>query len=81
MTTTLNGTASGNIILTNGASPCNVYWWTGTAAIIGGASFYGDILSGSSITLNSPTFGDRAFAITGAGTISNQILVVNPGGK
>jgi hypothetical protein len=80
LTTTLNGGASGNIILTNGASPCNIYWWTGTAATLGGATFYGNVLSGSSITLNATTFGGRALARVGAVTISNAILVDNPGG-
>jgi len=81
-TTMLNGLAGGNVILTNGASACNVYWQIGSSATLGGATFYGNVLSLSSITLtSSAAFTGRALARNGAVTISAATLVTNPGGQ
>ncbi len=82
LTTTLNGGASGNVILTNGASACNIYWQVGSSATLGGASFYGDVFALSSITLtSSASFAGRALARNGSVTISAATLVTNPGGQ
>jgi hypothetical protein len=82
LTTTLNGANSGNIILTNGASPCNIYWQVGSSAVLGGQTFSGNVLALGSITLTSATqFTGRALARNGAVTISIASLVTNPGGK
>jgi len=82
LTTTLNGGGSGNIILTNGASACNIYWQVGSSASLGGTSFYGNVLALTSVTLTSSTqFTGRALARNGAVTISSATLVTNPGGK
>ena len=82
LTTTLNGAAGGNVILTGGASACNIYWQVGSSAVLGGASFYGNVLALGSVTLTSSTqFTGRALASTGAVTISTASLVTNPGGK
>jgi hypothetical protein len=82
LTTTLNGGAGGNIILTNGASACNIYWQVGSSATLGGASFFGNVLALTSITLTSSTqFTGRALARNGAVSISTATLVTNPGGK
>jgi len=82
LTTTLNGPNSGNIILTNGASPCNIYWQVGSSATLGGQTFYGNVLALASVTLTSSTqFTGRALARTGAVSISIASLITNPGGK
>ena len=82
LNTTLNGGAGGNVILTGGASACNVYWQVGSSAVLGGATFFGNILALASVTLTTSTqFTGRALASTGAVTISTASLVTNPGGK
>jgi len=82
LTTTLNAGVSGNVILTNGATACNVYWQVGSSAVLGGASFSGNVLAGASVTLTSATqFTGRALARTGAVTISTATLVTDPGGS
>jgi hypothetical protein len=82
LTTTFNGGATGNVILANGATACNVYWQVGTSAVLGGASFYGNVLASASVTLTSSTqFTGRALARNGAVTISTATLVTNPGGS
>jgi hypothetical protein len=82
LTTTLNAGAGGNIILTNGATACNVYWQVGSSAVLGGATFYGNVLALASVTLTSATqFTGRALARGGAVTISTATLVTDPGGN
>jgi hypothetical protein len=82
LTTTLNGGATGNVTLTNGASACNIYWQIGTSATLGGASFFGNVLAAASVTLTSSTqFIGRALARSGAVTISTATLVTDPGGS
>jgi hypothetical protein len=82
LTTTLNGGAGGNVILTNGASACNIYWQVGSSATLGGASFYGNVLALTSVSLTSSTqFTGRALARNGAVSIATATLVTNPGGK
>ena len=82
-TTTANGELGGNVILTNGASPCNVYWQVGSSATLGGASFYGTLLASSSITLNATTVTGRVLAGAGAVTIpvAGGTSITNPGGQ
>jgi hypothetical protein len=88
LTTTLNGGVSGNVILINGASPCNIYWQIGSSATLGGATFYGDIFAFSSITINATKFTGRALAGgsgLGDGAVSIPVsggsLITNPGGQ
>jgi hypothetical protein len=88
LTTTLNGSAGGNVILTNGASACNIYWQIGSSATLGGQTFFGNIFAFSSITINASTFTGRALAGgaslgTGAVTIplAGGSLIINPGGQ
>lgn len=82
LTTNLNGGAGGNVVLAGGATACNVYWQVGSSAVLGGATFYGNVLALASVTLTSATqFTGRALANTGAVTISTATLVTNPGGK
>jgi hypothetical protein len=82
LNTVLNGGAGGNVILTGGASACNVYWQVGSSATLGGATFFGNVLALASVTLTTSTqFTGRALAGTGAVTISTASLITNPGGK
>lgn len=88
LTTTLNGGASGNVILTNGANACNVYWQVGSSATLGGATFYGNVFAFSSITLNASNFTGRALAggsALGNGAVSIPVAggskITNPGGQ
>lgn len=51
--TTVGG-AGGSIILTGGAQAKNIYWQTGSSAVIGDyTTFYGNVLALQSITMNS----------------------------
>jgi hypothetical protein len=82
LNTTLDGGVAGNVVLINGASACNIYWQVGSSAVLGGATFFGNVLALTSITLTSATqFTGRALARNGAVTISTATLVTNPGGK
>ena len=83
LTTTLNGGAGGNVILTGGASACNIYWQGGSSAVLGGATFYGDVLANQSITVNATTFNGRALASVGSVTIpvAGGSTITNPGGQ
>jgi len=88
LTTTLNGSAGGNVILTNGASACNIYWQVGSSATLGGQTFYVNVLAFSSITINASTFTGRALACgasLGNGAVTIPIaggsLITNPGGQ
>jgi hypothetical protein len=82
LTTTLNAGVGGNVVLTGGASACNVYWQVGSAAVLGGATFYGNVLANTSVTLTTSTqFTGRALARSGAVTISTATLVTDPGGS
>jgi hypothetical protein len=83
LTTTLGGAATGNVILTNGATACNIYWQVGSSAVLGGATFYGNVLANQSITINASTFAGRALASIGAVTIpvAGGSQITNPGGQ
>jgi len=78
----------GNVILVNGASPCNIYWQVGSSAVIGqtgGAplSFYGNVLANQSVSIYATTFTGRALASIGAVTIpvTTGSTITNPGGN
>ena len=83
LTTVLNGSAGGNVILTNSASACNIYWQVGSSAVLGGATFFGNVLALTSITVNATTFTGRALARNGAVSIpvAGGSLITNPGGS
>ena len=83
LTTTFNGGASGNVILVNGASACNVFWQVGSSAVLGGATFYGNVLALTSVTVNATTFTGRALASSAAVSIPvvGGSLITNPGGQ
>ena len=83
LTTTYNAGAGGNIILINGATPCDIYWQVGDSATLGGATFYGNVFAYTSITLGASTFTGRALALNGAITMpaASGSLITNPGGR
>jgi hypothetical protein len=83
LTTTAGGLTSGNIILKNGASACNVYWQVGTSATLGGSTFNGNVLASTYISLNASTFNGRALAMNGAITlgVAGGSLITNSGGQ
>jgi len=83
LTTTLNGPATGNINLINGANACNIYWQVGSSATLNGAAFSGNVLANASVTIGARTFDGRALARIGAVSITSAggSLITNPGGQ
>jgi hypothetical protein len=70
-------TASGSsVVLTNGGSPCNVYWQIGSSATLGSNStFRGNLMADTSITLDTAaTVQGRALASTGAVTLDDNTI-------
>jgi len=52
-----------SVVMANGGSACNVYWWVPTAVTMTTSNFLGTILAGTSITVTGPgTFDGRALA-------------------
>ena len=78
MTSGLNTTpgVSANVILINGASPCNVWWKVGSSATIGsGTRFIGNILALTSISLgNGASLEGKVLAQTGAVTLNSNTI-------
>jgi len=81
---TLITATNANVLLLNGASPCNVFWQVGESATIQtNTDFVGNIMALTSITLNGGTLEGRALARNGAVTISgsqfvNSVCVPSP---
>lgn len=74
-------TTAGSVILINGAQAQNVYWQVGSSATLGGgpATWQGNILALSSITLNnSVTLIGRALARNGAVTMGTSNTITLP---
>ncbi len=72
-----------SVVLTNGAQPCNVYWWVAEAATMTDSNFVGTILAGAAITLTGGTFNGDAYAkaavtMTGATVTSCVGSASNP---
>jgi hypothetical protein len=74
--TTLTTATASSVILTNGASPCNVYWKVGSSATLGtSTAFEGNILALESVSLNdSVTVLGRVLARNGEVTLINDVL-------
>jgi hypothetical protein len=74
--TTLVTESASSVILTNGASPCNVYWKVGSSATFGsGTAFEGNVLALETISMTSGvTFLGRALARNGEVTLDNDVL-------
>jgi hypothetical protein len=74
--TTLTTATASSVILTNGASPCNVYWKIGSSATLGTST----ALEGNLMALESVSLGDsvtvlgRVLARTGEVTLINDVL-------
>jgi hypothetical protein len=70
----LTTASSSRILLTNGASACNVYWQIGASATLGTHStFVGTIMALASITVTTGTnIEGRALARTGAVTLDDN---------
>ena len=73
---TLTTASASSVVLTNGASPCNVYWKIGSSATLGSSTaFQGNVLALTSISLNSGvTVLGRMLARTGEVTLINDVL-------
>ncbi|MFN2441379.1 MAG: ice-binding family protein [Thermoanaerobaculia bacterium] len=50
---TLTANALSNVIVIDGADPCNVYWQIGSSATLNGATFLGNVLASASISVDS----------------------------
>jgi hypothetical protein len=82
---TLNAAAASHVVLTNGASPCNVFWLvTSSATLETTADFTGNILALTDINLRTgATLNGRALARNGqvtldANTITKPTCVAAP---
>jgi len=73
---TLITASSSRVLLTNGATPCNVYWQVGSSATLGtGTSFVGTILASASITATTgATINGRLLAQSGAVTLDTNVI-------
>jgi hypothetical protein len=74
--TTLTTATASSVILTDGASPCNVYWKVGSSATLGtSTAFEGNLLALTSVSLNdSATVLGRVLARNGEVTLINDVL-------
>jgi Ice-binding-like len=74
---TLITDSASDILLTNGATACNVFWQVGSSATLGTAStFQGDILALTSVTVTTgDTVTGRALARNGAVTLDDDTIV------
>lgn len=77
--TTVGG-AGGDVILTGGAQAKNVYWQTGSSAVIGDyTSFKGNILALQSITMNAySTAVGRMLAQNGSVVLTSTNIITKP---
>ncbi len=73
---TLVTSVSSQVLLTNGAQACNVFWQVGSSATVGATStFNGTILALASVTVNDgATIEGRLLAGTGAVTLINDAI-------
>ena len=72
-----------SVVMANGASACNVYWWVAQAATMTTSNFKGTILAGAAITMTGGTFAGRALAkaavtLTGVATTGCDGGTINP---
>ncbi|MDQ2913867.1 MAG: ice-binding family protein, partial [Chloroflexota bacterium] len=67
---------NGNVVLTNGALACNVFWQVGGAVTLGASTaFKGNILASAAITLGAnTTLVGRAFSVNAAVTLDANMI-------
>jgi type VI secretion system secreted protein VgrG len=64
-----------SVVLTNGASPCDVFWQVGSSATLNGSTFVGTVMASTSITLGSGvTVEGRVLAGTGDVTLISDTI-------
>ena len=73
---TLTTGSNSSVLLTNGASPCNVFWQVGSSATLGtGTQFVGTVLALTSATLNTgANVSGRILARNGAVTLDTNVI-------
>lgn len=73
---TLTTASASSVILTNGASPCNVHWQVGSSATLdSGTTFVGNLMVLTDITLNDAvTVTGRVLARNGEISLINDVL-------
>lgn len=73
---TLTTASAADVILTNGAQPCNVYWLVGSSATLGtDTDMVGNIIAITSVTFNTGAdLVGRAIALGGAVTLDTNIV-------
>ncbi|MFC5500791.1 ice-binding family protein [Lysinimonas soli] len=78
---TLVTASASNILVTGGASACNVFWQVGSSATLGsGSNFVGTIMADQSITATtSAVITGRLLARTGAVTLDTNTLTAPTG--
>lgn len=78
--TTLDFYAASQIVLTNGASPCNVYFIVGTSATVyAAASLQGNILAYVGVAVGAAASGKGTWcALNSAVTLINNNVVSQP---
>ncbi len=76
MATTLTTASSSQVVLTNGAQACNVYWQVGSSATLGtSTTLVGNVLALTTITdSGSSTVNGRLLARDGAVTLNNSTI-------
>ena len=74
----LTTASASNIVLTNSAQACNIYWQVGTSATLGtNSTFNGNILALTSITAtNGTTVHGRALARNGQVTLDTNVFTM-----
>jgi len=72
----LTTASASSVVLTNGASPCNVYWQVGSSAVLGSTTaFQGNLMALDSISLdNGASVIGRLLARNGQVSLINDVL-------
>jgi hypothetical protein len=75
----LTTASSSRVLLTNGASPCNVYWQVGSSATLGtNSTFVGTIMALTSISVTTGAdIEGRALARNGSVTLDNNRIFLS----
>jgi hypothetical protein len=73
---TVTTASASQVVLVNGARPCNVFWQVGSSATLGtGSVFRGNILAFTSITVTTGvTIEGRVLARNGAVTLDSDVI-------